>query len=110
MMRRIQTPLRTPVRVPAAEIPGLRALLTLQVGVVVIVALMLAREVLIPITLAMLLSFLLAPLTSLLRRPRLGRAPASVAAVLLALGLIGGLLWLIGVQMVSLGSDISSHE
>jgi predicted PurR-regulated permease PerM len=110
MMRRIQTPLRTPVRVPAAEIPGLRALLTLQVGVVVIVALMLAREVLIPITLAMLLSFLLAPLTSLLRRARLGRAPASVAAVLLALGLIGGLLWLIGVQMVSLGSDISSHE
>jgi predicted PurR-regulated permease PerM len=109
-MRRIQMPLGTPVRVPAAEIPGMRALLTLQVGVVVIVALMLAREVLIPITLAMLLSFLLAPLTSLLRRARLGRAPASIAAVLLALGLIGGLLWLIGAQMISLGSDISSHE
>ena len=72
-------PRAAPCAVTAAEIPGIRALLALQVGVVVIVALMLAREVLIPLTLAMLLSFLLAPLTSLLRRVRLGRAPASIA-------------------------------
>jgi predicted PurR-regulated permease PerM len=109
-MRRSGTSSSTPVQpVSAADIPGIRALLTLQVGVVVIVALMLAREVLIPITLAMLLSFLLAPLTSLLRRVRLGRAPASLVAVMLALGLITGLLWLIGAQMVSLGSNVSSN-
>ena len=109
-MRRNESPSWRPLGVQAAEIPGARALLTLQVGVVVIVALMLAREVLIPITMAMLLSFLLAPLTSLLRCVRVGRLPASIAAVLLALGLIGGLIWLIGAQMISLGSTVSSHQ
>ncbi|WP_428391620.1 AI-2E family transporter [Lichenicoccus sp.] len=109
-MRRIDLPTAAPVRVQAAEVPSLRALLTLQVGVVVIAALMLARSVLIPITLSLLLGFVLAPLIVLLRRARLGRVPASVVAVLLALGLIGGMLWLIAGQLVSLGAEVVRHQ
>ncbi|RAI58628.1 AI-2E family transporter [Roseicella frigidaeris] len=94
-----------PPRLPGAQPPGLRALMTLAVGVVVVAALYLAQEVLIPITLAVLLSFVLAPLVELLRRLWLGRVPAVLLAVLLALGailLIGGL---IGTQVASLAAD-----
>src|SRR3954453_20087654 len=47
---------RKPASVPPAETPGLTGLLTLAVGVVVVAGLYLGRTVLIPITLAVLLS------------------------------------------------------
>jgi predicted PurR-regulated permease PerM len=47
------------------------------VGVVVVAALYLGREVFIPIVLAILLSFVLAPLVDLLRRVRVPRARPS---------------------------------
>ncbi len=59
--------------VPPAETPGASGLLTLWIGVVIVAALYFAREVLVPITLAVLLSFLLAPLVHLLRLIHLGR-------------------------------------
>ena len=54
---------------PAVELSGVSNLVTLAVSVVVVGALYFARDVLIPVTLAVLLSFLLAPP----RRYRLGR-------------------------------------
>lgn len=51
-----------PAQVSPPEAPALRGLLTVVVAVVVVAALYLGRSVLIPIALAMLLSFLLAPL------------------------------------------------
>ena len=69
-----------------AEVPGLGPLLALAVGVVTVAALYLARDVLVPIMLAVLLSFILSPVVELLRRIRLPRLPAVVLAVLLALG------------------------
>lgn len=59
--------------------------MTLATGVVVVAALSLAREVLLPITLAVLLSLVLAPLVEVLRRIRLGRVPSVLAAALLSL-------------------------
>src|SRR5690242_16563556 len=50
------------MRIPAAETPRPEALLGLATGVVIVAALVLARDVLIPITLAIFLSFFLAPL------------------------------------------------
>ena len=61
-------PDRPGTQVPPAELPGLTSMFTLLVGVVIVASLYLAREVLIPITLAVLLSFLLAPLVNLLHR------------------------------------------
>ena len=66
-------PDRPPVQVPPADTPGVQGLLTLAVAVVVVAGLYLGREVMIPIILAVLLSFLLAPLVNVLRRMHLGR-------------------------------------
>ena len=79
-------PPRVPAQVAPAETPGLNSLLTLCVCVVVVAALYLAREVLIPITVAILLSFLLAPLADLLRRCRVPHVPAVLLAVVLGIG------------------------
>jgi hypothetical protein len=57
----------TPIAVPPAETPELKTLVGLVIGVVVVAALYLARDVLVPIMLAVLLSFLLTPLANLLR-------------------------------------------
>ena len=96
--------------VPPAEIPGLNALLTLAVGVVVIVALWFGRDLLIPITLAVLLSFVLAPLVALLRRIRIPKAPSAIIAVLLALGIILALGSVIGTQLASLAADLPRYQ
>jgi len=65
--------------------------------------------VLVPITLAVLLSFVLAPLVGLLRRLKLGRVPAVVAAVVLALGVILSLGAVIGAQVAQLASDVPRY-
>jgi predicted PurR-regulated permease PerM len=64
-----------------------RALIVLTgtvVGVVVISCLYWAQRVFIPVSLALFLTFLLAPLVSFLQRRRVGRAPSVVLVVLLA--------------------------
>ena len=59
-MSNLPAPLdRRPSQVAPAETPGLRGLLTVVVAVVVVAGLYLGRSLLIPITLAVLLSFLL---------------------------------------------------
>lgn len=93
------------VQVAPAESPGFGALLALAVGVVTVAALYLARDVLVPIMLAVLLSFILAPVVSLLHRLRLPRAPSVVVAVLIALGLFGLIAGVIGTQVASLAAD-----
>lgn len=96
---------RLKTQVVPAEIPGVQSLLTLAVSVVVIGALYLGREVLVPITLAVLLSFVLAPLVAILRRRGLPRVPSVLCAVVLALGIILLLGGLIGTQLAQLATD-----
>ncbi len=92
-------------QVAPAEVPGLAALLALAVGVVTVAALYLARDVLVPIMLAVLLSFILSPVVELLQRLRLPRVPAVVFAVMLALGTFATLATVIGTQVASLAAD-----
>lgn len=94
---------RTPLA--AAETPGTSGLMTLATGVVIMAVLFIARAVLIPITLAVLLSFILAPLVELLGRLRLGRVAAVLLAVVFALGIILGLAGIIGTQLAGLAAD-----
>lgn len=82
----------------------------LLLAVVVGAALYVAREVLIPVTIAVLLSFLLAPLIGLLRRARLWRTPAVLLAVIVALGVIIGIGGAIGTQIASLVGDIPQYS
>ena len=86
-------------------IPELKSLFRLASGAVVVAALYVGRDVLIPITLAVLLSFLLSPIVKLLQRLRLGRAPAIILTVLGALGIFGLVATLIGSQAASLATD-----
>ena len=74
-------------RVPVSA--ELRNLFRLLVGVVVISALYLAQDALVPITLAVLLSFVLSPVVNLLGRVGLWRVPSVIVSVLLALGAFG---------------------
>ncbi|MEO5702458.1 MAG: AI-2E family transporter [Gammaproteobacteria bacterium] len=61
-----------------------------------------AQAVLIPIALAILLTFLLSPIVTLLHRRGLGRAPGVVLVVILAFSLLGGIGWLVARQVTSL--------
>jgi len=104
------TPLNRPsFQISPAETPSLRSLLSIAVSVVVVAGLYFGRSVLIPITLAILLSFLLAPLVNLLRRLHLGRVPSVLLAVVLALTVILGLGGLIGTQMAGLAEDVPNY-
>jgi len=103
------SPSRLKTQVPPTELPGLQGLTTLAVAVVVVTALYLAREVLVPITLAILLSFVLAPLVAVLRQVGLPRVPAVVMAVLVALGVLLLLGGVIGSQVASLAGDVPRY-
>src|SRR5712671_3063201 len=99
----------TPVQVSPPAGPDLVTLVMVALGVVVVAALYLAREVLIPITLAILLSFVLGPVVSLFRRLHLPRVPAVLLAVMLALCIIATLGSVIGVQIASLAPDLPRY-
>jgi predicted PurR-regulated permease PerM len=102
-------PDRPPVQVPPADTPGVQGLLTLAVAVVVVAGLYLGREVMIPIILAVLLSFLLAPLVNVHRRMHLGRVPSVLLAVVLALGVILTFAGVIGTQLAELAPDVPRY-
>src|SRR4051794_24492495 len=96
-------------RVVPPDAPGITGLLGLAVGVVIVSALYFAREVLIPIVLAVLLSFVLAPVVALLRRIGLPRVLSVVLAVVLALTVVVMLAGLIGTQVADLAGDIPRY-
>ncbi len=81
----------------------------LLVGITVIATAYYAQAVLIPITLAILLTFILAPLVALLRRIRLPRVVAVLLSVLLALGVIVGLGAVAGSQIASLATGLPQY-
>jgi AI-2E family transporter len=98
-----------PAQVSPPSGPDLATLVMIVFGVVIIAALYLAREVLIPITLAILLSFVLGPVVGLLRRIHVPRFAAVLLAVVLALTIFAGLGSIIGVQIASLAPDIPAY-
>lgn len=100
---------RPSIQVAPAETPGLYGLMFVAVSAVVVAGLYFGRSVLIPITLAMLLSFLLAPAVNLLRRIHLGRVPSVLLAVLLALTVILALGGLIGTQLAALAEEVPRY-
>ena len=95
--------------VPAASAPELKSLLGIAVATLVVAALYFGKEVLIPITLAVLLSFVLSPVVNYLQRWRLWRAPAVIVTVLAALALLGLFGALIGSQAASLAANAPQY-
>jgi predicted PurR-regulated permease PerM len=70
----------------------------------------LAREVLIPLALAILLAFLLAPVVRRLESWRLGRTASTLIAVLLGFSLIGGVALVAGKQALSLAAGLPEYR
>ena len=85
-------------------------LVPLAAAVVTIGALYVAKDVLMPIVLAVLLAFVLAPLVSLFRRLRFGRHLSVIVATLLALGTIGLTGAVIGQQLASLAPNVPEYS
>ena len=97
-------------RVAPPDMPGLQGLLTIVVGVVVVAALYVGRDIFIPVVLAILLSFVLAPLVALLRRFRIPRVPAVVLTVLFAISLMAAVSGVIGLQVAQLAQDVPRYQ
>ena len=75
-----------------------------------IAALYFGREIFVPIALAILLSFVLAPLVGLLQRARIPRPFAVVSVVVLAFVIIFGLGTLIANQLNQLAGDLPVYQ
>ena len=90
--------------------PSYQTLTALGVGVTVIAALYFGKDILLPITVAVLLSFVLSPLVGTLRRLRIPRVVAVVFSVGLALAIIGGVGALLGSQIVEVASDLPLYQ
>ena len=90
--------------------PSLHGLASVITGVVVVCGLYFGRAVLIPITLSVLLSFLLAPLVAALRRLRMGQLPSIFIAVFFALAIVLGAGALITAQIVQLAADLPQYQ
>ena len=101
---------RTATRIAPSTALGIEGLITLAVGVLAVAALYFARDVLIPITLAILLSFLVAPLANALLRIRLGHVASVFAAVLLSVSVIVLLASVIGTQLTDLVANGPHYE
>jgi predicted PurR-regulated permease PerM len=86
------------------------ALTTVLLVVVVIAALYFAREVLVPIALAVLLSFVLAPLVRLLRSWYLPRSVGVILSVFMAFAVIFSLGALMVSQVNQLASDLPRYQ
>jgi predicted PurR-regulated permease PerM len=84
---------------------ALEALAPWVIGAVAASGLYFARSVLVPITLAILLSFLLSPIVAGLRRARLPRSAAVLLAVAIALSGIATTSVVIGTQAATLSQD-----
>ncbi len=74
---------------------GLRALFALAGIVLLVAALYFARSVLVPVALALLLTFLMSPLVDRLQRLRLGHTLPVVIVLLASLGAVSGIGWLV---------------
>lgn len=92
---------------------GSQAILTMLagtfIGVVVIGGLYWAQTVLMPITMAVFMASMLAPLVTALQRWHLGRILAVVVVVLFATTVLGGVVWVVKVELTSLADELPTH-
>ena len=90
--------------------PPASTLAAVLFGVTIVAALYFGREVLVPIALAILLSFILAPLVRIAQRLRIPRILAVLAVVALAFAIILGLGAVIVTQANQLAGDLPRYE
>jgi predicted PurR-regulated permease PerM len=82
----------------------------LLIGVIVVAIMYFGREVLIPLALSGILSFMLAPLVAALQRLRLHRALAVTIVVLVAFAAIFALGRVLAIQVADLAADLPKYQ
>ena len=92
------------------QFQDIATLATILMGVIVVAALYLARDILIPIALAVLVSFVLAPMALALRRTGLPRVPAVIAVVAISFGVILGIGALGTTQLSQLAEKLPEYQ
>ena len=80
------------------------------VGAVIISALYFAREILVPIALAVLLSFVLAPLVRFLQRLKMPRSVAILGAVTIAMTIALSLTTMVMIEVNQLANDLPRYQ
>jgi predicted PurR-regulated permease PerM len=85
-------------------------LLTLIASVVMIVGLYFGRQVLIPLSLAVVLAFLFSPVVSFLQKCRFSRVPAVMTVLLLAFVFVGSLGWIVTDQLMEIVDQLPSYK
>ena len=84
---------------------------TALISILVVVAVLyFARTVFIPLSLALLLAFMLGPLVIRLRHWGLGRIPSVVLVVLLSFGILGTIGAVMTSQLTDLGHKLPDYE
>lgn len=104
--RRLQA---RPIPVPKAAPPA-STQTTLLVIALVVATLYLGSDILVPIALAVLLTFVLAPIVSRLERLRLGRVPSVLAVVVLVFAGIAGFGTVVGGQIADLADNLPNYQ
>src|SRR6185436_1718199 len=89
---------------------GFPHLLMLAAIIVVIAALYLAQELLIPVALAVLFCFMLAPVAKRLERVGLGRIPSVILVVLFSFSIFGFVGWTVARQLVSVTAKLPEYK
>jgi AI-2E family transporter len=102
---------RNPFSGPRADL-GRRAEATdtIIIGVAVIAGLYFGREVLVPMSIAVLLSFVLVPVADALSRLRIGRVASVLIAVALPFAILGVLGAIIGRQAAQLSENLPANQ
>ena len=80
------------------------------IAAVVVGGIYFGRPVLMPLALAVLMSFALAPLVSLLKRLRLGNVPAVLVSLVLAIVILSSLGTFMGSQLAKLAADLPRYQ
>jgi predicted PurR-regulated permease PerM len=97
-------------RTPEELIALLSAVATAILAAIIVMVLYFGREIIIPIALAILLSFVLAPLVGLLQRLRIPRGLAVVSVVIIAFALIFAMGSLLATQLAQLAGDLPRYQ
>jgi len=90
--------------------PASQKIFTLLLLVTAVAALYFAADVLMPLALAILLTFMLAPLVTRLERWRVGRVPAVLLTVSAVFMVLFGIGWIVGNQVVDLAADTPRYQ
>lgn len=93
-------------RPSSGKLPSLTAVASF---VLIIASLYWAQAVLIPIALAIMLTFLLSPVAGALERIGLGRLPSVILVAVLTFSVVAAIGWVVTLQLTSLGIELPKY-